>query len=343
MLFPVPITSGSNMHPNGGASQVQQQRMLAEAHKADVELAKRKAKRPTDKNMPEGVEDIIIGDGVQQYKSLRDVERRLDAVMMRKRLELSESRFQATDRSQRLRIWISNTVENQPWQGRDLDENAFDFSTGQEATYKVKIEGRLLDDEPSDIDRDEDDEEEEDKDKDKPQTEMPEKDTDAMDTDTTDQATKKTTPAQRPRPFSSFFKGITVEYDRPKNLQPDATTSIEWKKPVVSPHVTDLPPSIEFDFLEFERKSDENINCTINLYRDETPQRYTLSPDLADIIGEKEATREQVLTGMWEYIKAMGLQQEEEKRNFHCDEALKKVRPFSFSMTFWLTALGFRN
>lgn len=56
-----------------------------------LDKAKRRAEKPTDKNMPEGVEDCIVGDGVQQYRELRDIERRLDAIMMRKRLDIQES------------------------------------------------------------------------------------------------------------------------------------------------------------------------------------------------------------------------------------------------------------
>jgi SWI/SNF-related matrix-associated actin-dependent regulator of chromatin subfamily D len=55
------------------------------------ELAKRRSRKPTDKNIPEGVEDCIIGDGVQRYRELREVERKLDAAMMRKRLDLADA------------------------------------------------------------------------------------------------------------------------------------------------------------------------------------------------------------------------------------------------------------
>lgn len=53
--------------------------------------AKLRSRKPTDKNIPEGVEDCIIGDGVQRYRELRELERRLDATMMRKRLDIQES------------------------------------------------------------------------------------------------------------------------------------------------------------------------------------------------------------------------------------------------------------
>lgn len=61
----------------------------AQRHAADA--ARRRSRKPTDKNMPDGVEDCIIGDGVQNYKRLRDVERRLDSTIMRKRLDAQSS------------------------------------------------------------------------------------------------------------------------------------------------------------------------------------------------------------------------------------------------------------
>jgi len=39
----------------------------------------------------EGVEECVIGDGVQRYRDLRELERRLDSTMMRKRLDIQDS------------------------------------------------------------------------------------------------------------------------------------------------------------------------------------------------------------------------------------------------------------
>lgn len=100
---------------------------------------------------------------------------------------------------------------------------------------------------------------------------------------------------------------------------------MEWKKPAVAPNATNLPNSADFDQLEFKRGGDENINITINLVRDETPERFQLSPALADILDTNEATRAEAVMGIWEYIKAMGLQEEDEKRSFDCDDRLKAV------------------
>ena len=323
-------------HAQSSASNAQLQAARNQAA-MEMELAKRRAKKPTDKNIPEGVEDIIIGDGVQQYKDLREVERRLDAVMMRKRLDLQASRQQKSERSKTLRIWISNTVENQPWQGRELDENAFDFSTGNEATYKVKIEGRLLDD--NDL-RDASDSEDEEKEEN--QSGVATKAGDAMEHDGHDEppTISKLPAAVQPRHrLSHFFKSITVDFDRNKNLQPDGASQIEWKKPPVAPNSSNSSPAADFDCLEFSRKSDENINCTINLYRDETPDRYKLDKVLVDILDIEEETRAGIVMGIWEYVKSMNLQQDEEKRRIQCDDRLRAVSLHSTVMNVFVPVL----
>lgn len=294
------------------------------------QLAKRRARKPTDKNIPEGIEELIIGDGVQQYKRLREVERKLDAVMTRKKIDINQSSEHNSKRYRTLRIWISNTVDNQPWQGRGLDADMFDFNTGVESTYKVKIEGRLLDDDFTDeytVESSDDDDKSEDDD-DKSENE------DSDDPgDSTEQGgkvlkkRKKPTHRHSKTKLSHFFKAITVDFDRAKNLQPDAVTQIEWKKPAPDPSASILPAAADFDCLEFERKSDENINCTINFHRDEKPERYVLSKELADVLDTEEDDRISIILGLWEYIKALNLQQDEEKRQIQCDDRLRAVSP----------------
>ena len=286
-------------------------RRTAENHAA----AKRRSERPTDKNMPEGVEDLVVGDGVHQYKRLREVERRLDAIMMRKQLDQLEPLHNAVKKYVTLKVWISNMVENQPWQGSQMDENAFDFNMGVEATYKVKIEGRVVPDEDEDVgsEKDSDDEEEE-----------TNKEAMEQDGETSAPAPKPTSSRQAKTKLSHFFKSITIDFDRNKNLQPDSTTQIEWKKPQLQPGGI-LPPAADFDCLEFERKGDENINCTINFYRDENPERMQLSKELAAVLDTEEDDRPSVIMGLWEYIKAMGLSQDDDKRVFQCDDKLRAV------------------
>jgi chromatin remodeling complex protein RSC6 len=215
-----------------------------------------------------------------------------------------------------LRIWITNTVDDQPWQANNsLSLDSFDFPASLESSYRVKIEGRLLDEE-DDADKDDEDDAGEEVDS-----------ADKMDTDAASKQKQQkpvsAKPGQRYR-FSHFFKMLTVDFDR-KRAIPGIEMSVEWKKPDKTPASSNLPAAADFDELTFKRNGDENQNITINLYRHED-DRFEVSPDLADIIDMREATRQEATMGMWEYIKLMNLQEDEEKRNFRCDELLRKVR-----------------
>lgn len=69
------------------------QQMAEKQHQAQaaLERSKLRARKPTDKTIPDGVEDCIMSDGVQRYRDLRDFERRLDATITRKRLDVMDS------------------------------------------------------------------------------------------------------------------------------------------------------------------------------------------------------------------------------------------------------------
>ncbi|CAZ85426.1 unnamed protein product [Tuber melanosporum] len=294
---------GNTAVPHQSALSQQQLHQQHQTAMAERELAKRRARKPTDKMIPDGVDEIV--PNVALYKELRDMERRYDATILRKRLDVQDAVNRNVKNYKTLRIFISNSAKDQPWQNSDrpLDENAFDFDTGQIPTFRVRIEGKLLEDE-------EDDAAEVDPDSDLNLEPTP----------------GFTDPIQPPKKkFSHFFKGITVELDRNKDIHPEGNV-IEWRKtaPNVPPGAAPQGP-LEFDGFEFERKGDENVNCTIKLIRDEVPDRFRLNSALADLLDTKEDTRAGIVMGIWEYVRINGLQDPDERRTINCDENLKKI------------------
>jgi SWI/SNF-related matrix-associated actin-dependent regulator of chromatin subfamily D len=266
------------------------------------DAALRRSRKPTDKNLPDGIEDVIIGEGVQQYKNLRDLEKRMDAAVIRKRLDIQDSINKTVKKYRTMRIWISNTVESQPWQGPGNNPGS--------GRYKVRIEGRLLDDETDPTVPDEE-----------------EKDADAMDHDGEADKPKKPDSKNQPQRFSHFFKAITIDFDKPVTAIPDEVKPVNWTKPMQQHPNTPTPPSSEFDSLQFSRASQENLNVTISLVRDEVPERYKLSKELAEVLDVEEETRSGIVLGIWDYIRAMELQEDEEKRQVRCDHRLRSVCP----------------
>ncbi|KKK12015.1 SWI-SNF complex subunit (BAF60b) [Aspergillus rambellii] len=276
------------------------------------DAALRRSRKPTDKSIPDGVEDVIIGEGAQQYKSLRDLEKRLDAAIVRKRLDIQDSISKTVKKYRTMRIWVSNEVENQPWQNPGAQNGLIPGSNPGSGRYKVRIEGRLLDDDSDPTTDPASDEEADAQDT-----------TDAMDHDGPD-AKQSASKRSRQR-FSQFFKSITIDFDKASTVNPDDVQTINWTKPQLPPNTATLPPTADFDSLQFSRPSQENLNVTISLIRDETPERYKLSKELAEVLDVEEETRSGIVLGIWDYIRAMGLQEDEEKRLVRCDDRLRSI------------------
>lgn len=188
-----------------------------------------------------------------------------------------------------------------------MNVDAFDFSPNMEASYRVKIEARLLDDDDDEPEKTE---------------ESNADDGDKMEEDGPAAEKAKASTSSKPK-FSHFFKEINVSYDKERYRNPEQ--AVEWKRPEPSARAQAGAAAADFDEFTFKRNGDENTNITINLHRFEVPERYQISSELADVVDMKEGTQHDVVMGLWEYIRLNGLQEDEEKRNFRCDELLKRV------------------
>ncbi|KAH8422836.1 SWIB/MDM2 domain-containing protein [Aspergillus melleus] len=281
------------------------------AHPNDAAL--RRSRKPTDKNIPDGIEDVIVGEGVQQYKSLRDLEKRLDAAIVRKRLDIQDSISKTVKKYRTMRIWISNTVESQPWQDASGQNGSAPGSNPGSGRYKVRIEGRLLDDNSDPTAAEDSDDE----------GAADESNGDSMEQDSSE--AKKSGAKQQKQRFSHFFKTISVDFDKASTVNPEEVKPVSWVKPQLPPNAASLPPSADFDSLQFSRASQENLNITISLVHDEVPERYKLSKELAEVLDVEEETRSGIVLGIWDYIRAMGLQEDEEKRLVRCDHRLRAI------------------
>lgn len=205
-------------------------------------------------------------------------------------------------------------MEDQVWQGNGLNVDAFDFTPNMDASFRVKIQGRLLDDDTVDADQEK-------------------KSAEGADTDETMAGTDAPKEGESARPtlgltskyrFSHYLKSLTVEFDSSR-FRNGAEMNVEWKRGDAGGKGHGPLAAADFDELTFKRTGDENTNITIKLLRHELPERYKLSPELADVVDMKEATQHEAVMGLWEYIRLSGLQEDEEKRNFRCDDLLRKV------------------
>lgn len=78
----------------------------------------------------------------QAYMDLLAFERKLDATIMRKRLDIQEALKRPMKQKRKLRIFISNTFypAKEPSEGEE----------GSVASWELRVEGRLLDDTKND-------------------------------------------------------------------------------------------------------------------------------------------------------------------------------------------------
>ena len=304
---------------NPYVAAVAQRNQMAQAS----ETAFRRSRKPTEKNLPDGIEDVVIGEGVQQYKEMRELEKRLDAAVVRKRLDIQDSVSKTVKKFRTMRIWISNTAENQPWQNAANGSVSASETNPGAGRYTLKIEGRLLDDDADATGSDNGEGE-----GGNPASDAAAGDNDGKEGEsvpegkTTEGKNRSTGPKHR---FSHFFKSIAIDFDKPAMSRPEDFKSIVWNKPQLQTGASPSSSSADFDMLEMSRATQENLNVTVSLMRDETPERFKLNKELADLLDVDEEDRSGIVLGIWDYIRAMGLQRHDEKRLIHCDDRMRAV------------------
>lgn len=105
--------------------------------------AAKKKKKLADKILPQKVRDLVPES--QAYMDLLAFERKLDATIMRKRLDIQEALKRPMKQKRKLRIFISNTF----YPCKDGNEGV-EGGDGSVASWELRVEGRLLEDTKSD-------------------------------------------------------------------------------------------------------------------------------------------------------------------------------------------------
>ncbi|KAL4383957.1 hypothetical protein GQ457_15G006700 [Hibiscus cannabinus] len=120
--------------------------------------------------------------------------------------------------------------------------------------------------------------------------------------------------AQKTYPkFSSFFKKITIYLDA--SLYPDNHV-ILWESA--------RSPALHEGF-ELKRKGDKESTVRLRIEMNYRPERFKLSPALAEVLGIEVDTRPRILAAIWHYVKSKKLQIYEDNSFFSCDPPLQKV------------------
>ena len=77
--------------------------------------------------------------------------------------------------------------------------------------------------------------------------------------------------------MTNYFSRCKVEFDGVASNNADPNYQVSWKK-------STKPDEGDLDYLQFERKGDENMNITVCLTREESPERFRLSQALANTL-----------------------------------------------------------
>eukprot|EP00644_Phytophthora_capsici_P001010 jgi/Phyca11/535901/estExt2_fgenesh1_pg.C_PHYCAscaffold_430052 len=118
--------------------------------------------------------------------------------------------------------------------------------------------------------------------------------------------------------FSSYFRKASIELD--PHLYSDHV--IEWTSFQKTSH--------DVDGIEVSRTGNTAHTVKIKLLPAQTPERFTISPELTAAIGQylgpaKAYTKKDIVLGMWEYIKLRNLIKEDDCRVVRCDDRLVGV------------------
>jgi SWI/SNF-related matrix-associated actin-dependent regulator of chromatin subfamily D len=292
-----------------------------EQQKANAQ--RERAQMPTDRELPDGVENMVVGDVADTYKSLKNVERRLDAAMINKRLDARDGGLRHEKRLRVMRVWVRCEAKPKSVENDTRMDGSFEFrDSGGALEYKMKIEGRLL---PDLDDNDEEDDEEsapaeESMDLDKPDSDKPAKQ-----------------PPVENHKFSHYFKQITVTYHPSPSASGTAPPPhpMEWKQPERARDGGHSASSeASFDALEFTPRFDGPYQkCTITLYRAEGHNRMRgkLSEPLARLLDREYEDKSGAMMGLYNYVRLKGLEEEGQPHRFRCDEPLKAVSTSSLA------------
>ena len=129
--------SGLRGTGSGGSKRTAEARNINNNQNKSEFAAAKKKKKLADKILPQKVRDLVPES--QAYMDLLTFERKLDATIMRKRLDIQEALKRPMKQKRKLRIFISNTFYPSKEPTNDGDE-------GSVASWELRVEGRLLED-----------------------------------------------------------------------------------------------------------------------------------------------------------------------------------------------------
>eukprot|EP00741_Cyanophora_paradoxa_P021018 tig00021326_g20290.t1 len=232
--------------------------------------------------------------------ALVDFEKKLDAVIQRKRGDIFEATKRPKRLEKKLRIFISNTHHNQKDDTAPLPGPS--DPPPEEPSWTLFVRGFLMD---------------------RP---LPE--------DKRDRKAAANDPSRRPVAlrFTQLVSRVVIELDK-ELFGPDAL--VVWTPPAAAPQLgggaapspapgQQQPAAAAADGFEVKRKGDRETVARISITLAHSPARFKIAAPLGPAIGVHTESRVGVLLALWQYIRANGLLDTEDRTLVKCDETLRK-------------------
>ncbi|WWC73727.1 uncharacterized protein I206_107699 [Kwoniella pini CBS 10737] len=287
----------------------------------------RRLKHPRPPLPPPHVLQALVPDS-PAFTELLKLEQKLDWTLLRKKAEINDTLGKPTRVKRTLRIFISNTAHDQPWQKPQSQSSS-------EQTPSTNAPAETAEDATASI------EEKKETDGDVTMNESaqpPVKEETKVETldEGVDVNTGKgiagwvmkiegrlldvgnTRLDRTKRKFSTFLKSVIVEFDNREAPTFPEGNIVEW-------HAQNVTPPL--DGFEILRRGDQNVNARIIIHLNHSPDRFKVLQPLADLISIKEGTRSEIINGVWKLIKVCGAQDKDDGTIIKAIGGLEKIFP----------------
>lgn len=102
---------------------------------------------------------------------------------------------------------------------------------------------------------------------------------------------------------------------------------MQWRAPTAHAGTQAHPDQ---DGFQITRPGDVNVRARVILHLKLLPERFKLIEPLAEVLDMKEDTRTGIVTALWHYIKANGLQDKVDRKIIRPDAKLRPVSDTRF-------------
>lgn len=223
--------------------------------------------KPTEVNIPSKLYDKV--PNLNLYKKLQDAERQLDLLIAQKGLDFQSVQASSMQpnglkkESGILRVFIYNTCENQPWQKNQTSVNE---ASNSDSSWTLRVEGRFIADSNEKLEIDD-------------------------------------------LKFSSFLSGISIEIipnnDYPA-LQGNQSNIIEWRNEAANqagnPQLRNGSLLWQFDGIDVKRQGVFPIKAKVAILTKDYSFKLLVSEELAQFTGKREATQQELIYLIWQYV-----------------------------------------